>query len=79
MHFFQVWVLKPDQPTDKGPISSQFLNSLHSFKKEILITKQGEIVKTVVFTSQVTAFEFFTLLPKGERRKNRCIPEQFPA
>lgn len=76
MHFFQLWVLKPDQPTDTGPISSQFLNSLHSFKKEILITRRNSKDSSIHFPSHGIQ-DSYTIIQSWEEKEqvySRTVP-----
>lgn len=74
--FFQLWVLKPDQPTDTGPISSQFLNSLHSFKKEILITRRNSKDSSIHFPSHGIQ-DSYTIIQRWEKKEqvySRTVP-----
>lgn len=74
--FFQLWVLKPDQSTDKGPISSQFLNSLHSFKKEILIARRKSKDSSIHFPSY-GVWGSYTIIQRWEEKEqvySRTVP-----
>lgn len=66
--FFQLWVLKPDQTIDKGPISSQFLNSLHIFKKEILLARRKSKDSSIHFPSY-GVWSSYTIIQRWEEKE----------